>query len=182
MITQFKRIFKSKKLSQYNGKSIREHIDYIWNCITVFQLIFKKFQMKNFKIIFAMQILVDESKKSWYHFKKNHFDHWYTFKNYSDFLLNLVKNPMNHQLHSVQLFNDAKQLKEQSIHAFDAYLNSLKIQFSSYMKKQKRIHFFTKLKPSIKIVLTNYQNLFSIKKNLLSLTAHLKNNIKTKKK
>ena len=29
MITRFKRIFKFKKLFQYNGKSIREHIDYI---------------------------------------------------------------------------------------------------------------------------------------------------------
>ena len=89
---------------------------------------------------------------------------------------------MNCQFHSVQLFNDAKQLKKQLIHAFNAYFNSLKIQFLLYMKKQKRIHFFTKLKFSIKIVLTNYQNLFSIKKNLLSLTARLKNNIKIKKK
>ena len=36
MITQFKRIFKPKKLSQYSGKSICEHIDYIRNCITAF--------------------------------------------------------------------------------------------------------------------------------------------------
>ena len=89
---------------------------------------------------------------------------------------------MNCQFYSVQLFNDAKQLKKQLIHALDAYFNSLKIQFLLYMKKQKRIYFFTKLKPSIKIILTNYQNLFSIKKNLLSLTARLKNNIKMKKK
>ena len=89
---------------------------------------------------------------------------------------------MNCQFHFVQFFNDAKQLKKQSIHVFDVYFNNLKVQFSSYMEKQKRIHFFTKLKSSIKIVLTNYQNLFSIKKNLLSLTARLKNNIKMKKK
>ena len=138
--------------------------------------------MKDFKIIFAMQILADEPKKSWYCFEKNHSDHQYTFKNYSNFLLNLVENSMNCQFHFVQLFNDAKQSKKQSIHVFDVYLSSLKVQLSSYMKKQKRIHFFTKLKPSIKIVLTNYQNLSSIKKNLLSLTARLKNNIKMKKK
>ena len=91
MITWFKCIFNFKELFQYNGKSICEHINYIWNCITAFWLIFKKFQMKNFKIIFVMQTLINESKKSWYHFKKNHFNHWYTFKNYSDFLLNLVE-------------------------------------------------------------------------------------------
>ena len=43
MITQFKCIFKSRKLFQYSEKSICEHIDYIWNCITTFQLIFEKF-------------------------------------------------------------------------------------------------------------------------------------------
>ena len=89
---------------------------------------------------------------------------------------------MNYQFHFVQFFNDAKQSKKQSIHVFNAYFNNLKIQFLLYMEKQKRIHFFTKLKPLIKIILTNYQNLFSIKKNLLSLTARLKNNIKMKKK
>ena len=182
MITRSKRIFKFKKLFQYSGKSIREHIDYIWNYIMTFRLIFKEFQTKNFKIIFVIQTLADESKESWYCFEKNHSDHRYTFKNYSDFLLNFVENPMNCQFHSVQLFNDAKQLKKQLIHAFNAYFSSLKVQLSSYTEKQKRIHFFTKLKSSIKIVLTNYQNLSSIKKNLLSLTARLKNNIKMKKK
>ena len=43
MITRPKRIFKPKKLSQYNEKSICEHIDYIRNCITAFRLIFEKF-------------------------------------------------------------------------------------------------------------------------------------------
>ena len=143
MIIRFKRIFKFKELFQYNEKSICEHIDYIWNYITTFWLIFKKFQMKNFKIIFVMQILIGEPRKSWYHFKKNHSDHRYTFKNYSDFLLNLVENPMNCQFHSVQFFKDVKQLKKQSIHAFNAYFNNLKIQFLLYMKKQKWIHFFT---------------------------------------
>ena len=84
-----------------------------------------------------MQVFVDELKKSWYCVEKNHSDHQYTFKNYSNFLLNLVENSMNCQFHSVQLFNDAKQLKKQLIHAFDAYFNNLKIQFSLYMKKQK---------------------------------------------
>ena len=63
MITRFKRIFKFKKLFQHNEKSICEHIDYIRNCITTFRLIFEKFQMKNFKIIFVMQTLTDELKK-----------------------------------------------------------------------------------------------------------------------
>ena len=141
MITQFKCIFKSKKLFQYNEKSICEHINYSWNCIRIFQLIFKKFQMKNFKIIFVIQILIDELKKSWYYFKKNHFDHWYTFKNYSNFLLTFIENSMNHQFHFVQFFNDVKQSKKQLIHVFDIYFNSLKIQFLLLWKNQNEFIF-----------------------------------------
>ena len=75
MITRLKRIFKPKKLFQYSGKSICEHIDYIWNCITAFWFIFEKFQIKDFKIIFVIQTLIDELKKIWYYFEKNHFDY-----------------------------------------------------------------------------------------------------------
>ena len=85
MITQFKRIFKSKELFQYNEKSIREHIDYIWKCIAAFWLIFENFQMKNFKIIFIIQILINELKNFWYCFEKNHFGHQYIFKNFWNF-------------------------------------------------------------------------------------------------
>ena len=61
---------------------------------------------------------------------------------------------------------------------FDVYLNILKTHLFSYIKQQRIINLFTKLKLKFRIVLTNYQNLSMIKKNLLSLIVKLKNNMR----
>jgi hypothetical protein len=61
---------------------------------------------------------------------------------------------------------------------FDAFLNNLESQLISYIEKQRIIHLFIKLRSKLRVALTNYQNLFIIKKKLLILTNRLKNNIK----
>jgi hypothetical protein len=61
---------------------------------------------------------------------------------------------------------------------FDAFLNNLESQLTSYIEKQRIIHLFIKLKSKLRAALTNYQNLFIIKKKLLILTNRLKNNMK----
>jgi hypothetical protein len=61
---------------------------------------------------------------------------------------------------------------------FDAFLNSFKSQLTSYIEKQRIIHLFIKIRSKLRVALTNYQNLFIIKKELLILTNDLKNNMK----
>jgi hypothetical protein len=61
---------------------------------------------------------------------------------------------------------------------FDAFLNNLESQLTSYIEKQRIIHFFIKLRSKLCAALTNYQNLLIIKKELLILTNRLKNNMK----
>jgi hypothetical protein len=61
---------------------------------------------------------------------------------------------------------------------FDVFLNNLENQLISYIEKQRIIHLFIKLRSKLRAALTNYQNLFIIKKELLILTNRLKNNMK----
>jgi hypothetical protein len=61
---------------------------------------------------------------------------------------------------------------------FDAFLNNLESQLTSYIEKQRITHLFIKLWSKLRVALTNYQNLFIIKKELLILTNRLKNNMK----
>ncbi len=68
--------------------------------------------------------------------------------------------------------------KKQSMQAFDAFLNNLENQLTSYIEKQRIIHLFIKLRSKLRAALTNYQNLFITKKELLILTNRLKNNMK----
>jgi hypothetical protein len=61
---------------------------------------------------------------------------------------------------------------------FDAFLNSLESQLTLYIEKQRIIYLFIKFKSKLRVTLMNYKTLFIIKKKLLILTNHLKNNIK----
>jgi hypothetical protein len=61
---------------------------------------------------------------------------------------------------------------------FDAFLNNLENQLTSYIEKQRIIHLFIKFRSKLRVALTNYQNLLIIKKKLLILTNRLKKNMK----
>jgi hypothetical protein len=125
-----------------------------------------------------MQSLTEESKKTWYRFKKQNLDHDYIFKKYCEHLLNLIENSINRYFHHAQFFSNAKQEEKQSMQAFNAFLNNLESQLILYIEKQRIIHLFIKLWSKLRVALTNYQNLFIIKKELLILTNRLKNNMK----
>jgi hypothetical protein len=59
-----KRSIKLDKISLYHDKSIKKHRDYVRNLTTIFRLIFDDFSTKDFKIVYAMQSLAEESKKT----------------------------------------------------------------------------------------------------------------------
>ncbi len=173
-----KRTIKLDKIFLYHDKLIKKHRDYVKNLTTTFRLISNDFSTKNFKIVYVMQSLAEESKKTWYRFEKQNLDHEYTFKKYCEHLLDLIENLVNRHLHHAQLFSNAKQEKKQSMQVFDAFLNNFENQLTSYIEKQRIIHLFIKLKSELRAALTNYQNLLIIKKELLILTNRLKNNMK----
>ncbi len=176
--TSRKRTIKFDKIFLYHDKSIKKHRDYVKNLTTIFRLIFDDFSTKNSKIVYVMQSLTKKSKKTWYRFEEQNLDHDYIFKKYCEHLLDLIENSINRHFHHAQLFSNAKQKKKQSMQAFDAFLSNLESQLTSYIEKQRIIHLFIKLKSKLRAALTNYQNLFIIKKELLTLTNRLKNNMK----
>jgi hypothetical protein len=59
-----KRSIKLDKISLYHDKSIKKHRDYVKNLTTTFRLIFDDFSTKDFKIVYVMQSLAKEFKKT----------------------------------------------------------------------------------------------------------------------
>ncbi len=162
-----KRMIKLDKILLYHDKSIKKHRNYVKNLTTIFRLILDDFSTKNSKIVYAMQSLAEESKKTWYRFEEQNLDHDYIFKKYCEHLLDLIENSINRHLHHAQLFSNAKQKKKQSMQVFDAFLSNLENQLTSYIEKQRIIHLFIKLRSKLRAALTNYQDLLIIKKKLL---------------
>jgi hypothetical protein len=119
-------------------------------------LIFDDFSTKNSKIVYVMQFLTKEFKKTWYRFEEQNLDHDYIFKKYCEHLLDLIENSINRHLHHAQFFSNAKQEKKQSMQAFDVFLNNLESQLTSYIEKQRITHLFIKLRSKLRVALTNY--------------------------
>jgi hypothetical protein len=59
-----KRMIKLDKIFLYYDKSIKKHRDYVKNLTTIFRLISNDFSTKDFKIVYAMQFLTEEFKKT----------------------------------------------------------------------------------------------------------------------
>jgi hypothetical protein len=59
-----KRTIKFDKISLYHDKSIKKHRNYVKNLTTTFRLISNDFSTKDFKIVYVMQSLAEESKKT----------------------------------------------------------------------------------------------------------------------
>ncbi len=103
-----KRTVRFDKIFLYHDKSMKQHRDYVKNLTTTFRLIFDDFSTKNSKIVYAMQSLTEEFKKTWYRFEKQNLDHEYIFKKYCEHLLDLIENSINRHLHHAQFFSNAK--------------------------------------------------------------------------
>jgi hypothetical protein len=59
-----KRSIKFDNISLYYDKSIKKHRHYVKNLTTIFRLILDDFSTKDFKIVYAMQSLAEEFKKT----------------------------------------------------------------------------------------------------------------------
>jgi hypothetical protein len=64
MTASRKRTIRLDKISLYHDKSIKKHRDYVRNLTTTFRLIFDDFSTKNSKIVYVMQFLTKEFKKT----------------------------------------------------------------------------------------------------------------------
>ncbi len=62
--TSRKRMIRFDKISLYHNKSIKKHRHYVKNLMTIFHLIFDDFSTKNSKIVYVMQFLTKEFKKT----------------------------------------------------------------------------------------------------------------------
>jgi hypothetical protein len=132
--TSRKRTIIFDKIFLYHDKLIKKHRDYVKNLITIFRLILDDFSTKNSKIVYVMQFLTKNFKKTWYQFEKQNIDHDYIFKKYCEHLLDLIENFINRHFYHAQFFSNAKQKKKQSMQVFDAFLNNLESQLTSYTK------------------------------------------------
>ena len=99
-----KRNICPKWLSIYAEKSVQKHLNFVWSIETAFCLTLKNFLINKSKILYVMQFLIEESWNVWYHHQKNVLIEILSWDYFENYLLNLIENSVNCQLHSAQIY------------------------------------------------------------------------------
>jgi len=172
-----KRNIWPEHLNTYTEKTVQKHLNFVRSTETAFRLTSKNFLKDEAKILYIMQFLMREPQDAWYWHQKTVPLEDISWEYFINYLLNLVEDSVNCQLHNAQAYTEAVQKPSQSVHAFAAYLSTLKVQLTSYSEKQLVMHFFTKLQSEIRKILLNYQDLSDKQNSLITLTAQLESNL-----
>ncbi len=151
-----KRNICSECLNIYNEKTVQTHLNFVCSAETVFHLMSENFLKNKAKILYVMQFLIRKSWNAWYWHQKTVSLENISWEYFINYLFNLVKDSVNHQLHNAQTYTETVQKSDQSMHTFAAYYSTLKVQLMLYNEKQLIMHFFTKLWLEIRKILLNY--------------------------
>ena len=103
---------KSEWLFKYYENNLKKHLNFFCSADTSFNMSTLYFLTERLKIYFTMQYFRKKSWDIWYNklkeLKEPESIKKIIFKNFKQFLLNLVKNLMNHQFHHAQLHQNVK--------------------------------------------------------------------------
>ena len=106
VLVVIKRTLQSECLSLYYEKTVQKHLNFCCSAETVFLLTSEKYLINRSKILYIMQFLISESHNIWYH-------HYITislknksWKYFTEYLLDIVENSVNCQLHSAQIYTE----------------------------------------------------------------------------
>jgi len=72
-----------------------------------------------------------------------------TWKYFSAFLLDIIKDPMNRSLSVALAHHKVKQSGNQSVHHFHAYLTSLESQLPEVLEQVLVMNFLVRLRPNL---------------------------------
>jgi hypothetical protein len=167
---------KARAPPEYKGRNTKEHLDFIHACTITFRLFPYDYRADETKILYAMQYLAGEPHDAWSRHEATVGLDNISWDDFSQFLRDLVQDPVNRGIVAAQKYHDASQLPGQSVHAFVTYLETLEAEIEPYGETHRRQHLLTKLRPEIRNAITNYQDIPETRAGLISLAARLEEN------
>jgi hypothetical protein len=161
----------------YYGKSLKEHTNFMWQCDVNFRRDPRQFSDDASKVLYAMQYLRAEPRDRWRAQEATFGRDQATWQEFSDFLLDLIQNPVNRLLTQAQRYSDARQKPNQSVHSYVTYVENLEDELEPYSEDQRRLHLLTTLRPELRTAITSHQNIPESRAGLIALAARLEENL-----
>lgn len=167
-----------KAPADYYGKNLKEHSNFMWQCEIAFRQDASYFTADATKVLHAMQALRGEPRDRWKAFEDEYGKDRHTFNFFSEFLLNLIQDPVNRQLAAAEKYHAAEQRQGQSVHSFATYIEDLEADLETYTDEQRRLHLLARLRPDLKAALRSMQILPARRTELVSLAARIEDNLR----
>ena len=104
VLMMIKRTLQSECLSLYYEKTIQKHLNFCCSTEMMFLLTFKNYSINKLKILYIMQFLINKSHNIWYHHYATIFLKNKSWKYFTEYLLDIIENSVNHQLYSAQIY------------------------------------------------------------------------------
>ena len=162
----------------YYGKTLKEHTNFMWQCEVAFRQDASYFTADATKVLHGMQALRGEPRDRWKAFEDEHGRDCHTFELFSEFLLNLIQDPVNRQLAAAEKYHAAEQRQGQSVHSFATYVEDLENDLEAFTDEQRRLHLLARFRPDLKAALRSMQNLPLRRTELVSLAARIEDNLR----
>lgn len=174
------REIEPEKLQHYNGKSTREHREWVRSATNAFRLAPQKFHSDNVKIGWAAQFLRGTPYATWSeHEEAMGPEETPTWTYFTTFLLDQIEDPVNRGLDALLEYEEAKQRDGQSTVNFNTYLMGLESQLPDPLtESQKRNALWAKLRPDMRAALGNLQHLPTTRDAVVATATRLEKNKK----
>jgi predicted DNA-binding protein YlxM (UPF0122 family) len=156
----------------YYGKSPKERREYIRTCERVFDYSPREYSTDRRKIVWAATFLKEDPAENWDRLRRQHPEKLdlMKWKDYIDFLDNLLLQPDARRMQRSKKYEEAKQGPRQSILLFVNYLEELESNLDLFSEVQLRDNLFNKIRPELqrKLVETGMATRQNTRQELIS--------------
>ena len=142
---------KPDPLPPYHGRSDGEYRKFSADANLAFLKSPDYFPHDTSKILHCMTALRDDPQIQWQQRSANGSKlEGVTFDYFMEFLLRLIADPVNRRLNSYEKWEEAKQMPNQKVTVFKAYLEELESQLEPFEETHRAFIFLAKLRPNLK--------------------------------
>src|SRR5438045_7317265 len=115
---------KHKDPAMYEGKTVKEHTDWIYSCELVFCLKPFTYQKDSRRVLWVTMFLKGKLLEQWKHYEKNHGTDVTSWSSFTSILLDWVQTAANRSLTTGEKYQKAEQRAGQDVGTFQLYLKS----------------------------------------------------------
>src|SRR5438045_6320873 len=173
---------KHKDPAMYEGKTVKEHTDWIYSCELVFCLKPFTYQKDSCHVLWVMTFLKGKLLEQWKCYEKNHGTDVTSWSSFTSILLDWVQTAANRSLTAGEKYQKAEQRAGQDVRTFAMYLQSIKDLLEPYMEAHQIQHFLSKLRPEVSQGIASLETRPKTLDDMIEAAAWIEENLKAEQK